>query len=218
MTTTSAITISCLQTFVTSGNSTYPIFVGFASAQDIRRIAEAPSFRTSTPHDTIAKNTLTPPIRDWQRPIDQARVNEISNLFNTPGEFMPNPVLLCQNVNLSQSPITIQQQLSNPNGMPTGIWNVVVPILSDGFPLWIIDGQHRIAGLAQSQQAANPIPVVLLLNQESAVYTGPTVAKLFAQVTTSATKLDPLHNEWLTFAFALGNYSQSNSVDIAILV
>lgn len=35
------------------------------------------------------------------------------------------------------------------------------------------------------------------------------MAKLFAQVTTAATPLDDLHNEWLTFAFALDEYAPS---------
>jgi hypothetical protein len=49
---------------------------------------------------------------------------------------------------------------------------------------------------------------VLLLDDGAEAYTPEDFANLFAQVTTSAQKLDDLHNEWLTFAFALGRYSR----------
>jgi hypothetical protein len=53
---------------------------------------------------------------------------------------------------------------------------------------------------------------VLLLNQQALnSYSGPLLAELFGQVTTSAVKLDELHNEWLTFAFDLGEYALANA-------
>jgi len=51
---------------------------------------------------------------------------------------------------------------------------------------------------------------VLLLNNGQEFFSGPTLAKLFAQVTTEARKLDDLHDAWLTFAFDLGKYSAAN--------
>jgi DGQHR domain-containing protein len=200
--------ILCLRDYIRSGNNSYPIFIGFLSAEEVLKIAEAPSFSRNTTHQEIAENILRPPIRDWQRPLDEDRVNGISRLFNNSGEFMPNPVLLCQN-GISQSNIEIRQQNTTEGGVPTNIWEITIPIPKEGeaIPLWILDGQHRISGLGKSPQSKNPIPVVLLLEQGTNVYNGPIVAKIFAQVTTSATKLDDLHNEWLTFAFKLQSYA-----------
>lgn len=179
---------------------------------DILQIAGVPSFSASTNHDVIATNVLTPPIREWQRPLGTDRVNAIALLFNDTGELMPNPVLLGENVAGVHPAITIVP-VQAPGGGPTGIFEVqFVPRTDQEEPaLWILDGQHRINGLANSLQKLNEVPVVFLLNANGNFYSGPLLAKLFAQVTTSAQKLDDLHNEWLTFAFNLGKYSNVNT-------
>lgn len=204
--------INCLCKKVVSGTKTYPVFVGFAPASVILDLACAPSFTTTTPHSDICTNILTPPVRDWQRPLDSGRVSIIANVYNDTGELMPNPVLLCGNVLQNGAAIVIRQQ-TGTGGVPTNIWEIDIskPAPSGQKPLWILDGQHRINGLAASAQRGNEIPIVLLLNQAQAIYQGPLVAKLFAQVTTAATPLDELHDEWLTFAFGLKSYDASAS-------
>ena len=135
----------------------------------------------------------------------------ISAFFNDSGRLMPNPVLLSENAT-SPGSITVRQQLAT-GAIPTDIWEVEIPISPAGQPrpLWILDGQHRISGLAASQQSTNPVPLVLLVNDGLASYDGPKLAALFAQVTTSARQLDQLHNEWLTFAFDLGDYDPTRA-------
>jgi hypothetical protein len=203
--------IQCLRQEVVSGANTYPIFVGFSPASQILSLAAAPSFSPQTPHSDICTNIQTTPVRDWQRPLNGTRVDEIATVYNDTGELMPNPVLLCENAFLSGSVITIRQQVGT-GGVPTNIWEIDVRDPSQGAqkPLWILDGQHRINGLSQSRQSNNAIPVVLLLNQTQQIYQGPLVAKLFAQVTTAASPLDELHNEWLTFAFRLKEFDPNS--------
>src|ERR1044071_946478 len=199
--------INCLRQTVKSGGNEFPLYIGFLPAKEILQVAEAPSFTHTTEHREIANNILSPPIGNWQRPIDPERVRTISDLFDNTGEFMPNPVLLCENVVNNLKIIAIDQQKAT-GGIPTNIWEITLPEPAVGShkPLWILDGQHRIDGLANSAQSDNVIPVVLLLNEGRNPYSGPLLAKLFAQVTTSAKKLDDLHNEWLTFAFDLDRY------------
>lgn len=204
------VSILCLKKQISTGNYNYPVFIGFATPTEILQVASVPSFSAMTNHSEIASNILTTPVRDWQRPLNENRVIEIANTFNNPSELMPNPVLICENMLASSGQIQIAQQ--NLSGIPANIWEIKVslPINSNSKPMWILDGQHRIYGLSQSLQSTNPIPVVLLLNHDSQVYAGKFVAKLFAQVTTAAKPLDVLHNEWLTFAFKLQSYAQSN--------
>lgn len=201
-------TIYCLRQQIASGSQHYPVFIGFLPAAEILQIAEAPSFSNQTMHQTIAQNVLTPPIKDWQRPLVMGKVDRISQLFDNTGELMPNPVLLSENVTSAPAQITVRQQMAT-GSIPTMVYEVDIPGPAAGNPkpLWILDGQHRISGLARSAQADNHLPVVILLNQGLAAYGGPILAKLFAQVTTSATELDKLHNEWLTFAFQLDDYA-----------
>lgn len=205
------LTVECLRDTVTSGARTYPVYVGFLSAEKIALVAEAPSFQTTTPHEVIATNIAHEPVRDWQRPVDSGRVDGIAKTFDNSGSLMPNPVLLGQNA-FVPGRIHISAKSLNNGGTLTGSWEVQIDdsVLTPGQrPLWILDGQHRIAGLSKSLQKANPVPVVFLIDDEAQAYTSPLLASLFAQVTTSAVKLDDLHNEWLTFAFGLDAYDGS---------
>lgn len=204
--------VECLREEITSGNSVYPVYVGFLPAMTIAEVAEAPAFTTGTPHQQIAANVSSQPVRDWQRPLDEARIDGIAETFDGTGKLMPNPILLGQNAFVNGA-IKIQSKLIG-SGQFSGTFEVQIDdnISQPGQrPLWILDGQHRVAGLAKSQQKDNPVPVVFLLDGGSGAYTSPLLASLFAQVTTSATKLDDLHNEWLTYAFGLGSYSASRS-------
>jgi hypothetical protein len=119
---------------------------------------------------------------------------------------MPNPILLAQNA-LLNTEIRVEQ-MKAAQGIPIPLWEISVPALTSpsARPLWILDGQHRVHGMANSKQKANPIPFVLLLNEGGLQYDPALLASLFAQVTTSAEPLDQLHEEWLTFAFGLGDY------------
>lgn len=207
------VSLKCLKTHVSTGGRVFPIFVGFLPAEDILKVASAPSFDVGAPHQAIADNVLRPPVEEWQRPLDDLRVTAISNVFSDVGNLMPNPVLLSENVN-SHTTIPAHQETA-VHGVPTNIWVVEIPEPSTGspYPLWILDGQHRINGLARSAQSSNNVPLVLLLNEGVASYTGGLLAKIFAQVTTSATELDVLHNEWLTFAFELEDYDPARRSD-----
>lgn len=201
--------IECLRTDVKTGNSNYPIYIGFARADDIARVSAAPSFTISTSNQQIAHNLTAQPVRDWQRPIDTIRVGKIAETFDNTGALMPNPVLLARNAFVNGG-VTISPK--SVQGFASGTYIVKIDEAAQAEeqrPLWILDGQHRISGLSQSLQADNTVPLVLLLNDAAGLYTSPMLANIFAQVTTAATKLDDLHNEWLTYAFKLGKYASN---------
>jgi hypothetical protein len=203
------VQIKALQKTVTVGGSKYPIFIGFLSAADLVKIAEAPAFTDTTTHHQIATNILTPPIRDWQRPLDKNRVLTIADVYSSGQELMPNPVLLSQNALASSAGYTVTPHMIH--NQHTGLFDIDIALPSPGQdkPLWILDGQHRINGLAQSAQSSNPIPLVLLLNYKHVYFAPPMLAKIFAQVTTEAQKLDNLHEAWLTYAFDLSLYNNN---------
>ena len=200
--------IDCMRAEIETGGYKYPIYIGFVSAEKIAKVSVAPAFNQHTPHQQIAENISTQPVRDWQRPLDQERVERIADAFNDTGKLMPNPVLLAKNAFVNKVHVT-QKHL---HGHFTG--QHVVNIEEDEAEpdqraLWILDGQHRITGLSRSTQSSNPVPVVFLLDDLAGSYASPLLASIFAQVTTAAAKLDELHNEWLTYAFDLGRYSNS---------
>lgn len=207
----------CFEKQIISGGNCYPIFVGFMSAEDILKIAKVPSFEHSTKNEAIATHVLTPPVKEWQRPLDTFRRDRIASVFDNTGEFMPNPVLLSENVLENISTINILPKTLVGN-VTSDSWIVEIeePNQNQEKPLWIIDGQHRINGLAISAQKGNSIPVVLLLSKGMNYYDGPTLAKIFAQVTTAAEKLDDIHNEWLTYSFSLGKYRNDANLSKAM--
>lgn len=167
----------------------------------------------STPNHEIAANVLTPPVKQWQRPLMPEKRDRIIETFDASGEFMPNPVLVAERC-IGPPPGIQVETLMAASGIPTEMKIVKIPDLETEQqpPLWIIDGQHRITGLGDPRchQRDNPIPVVLLLNNAGNSYNGRNLAKIFAQVTTEATPLATLHKEWLTFAFNLDSYENAN--------
>lgn len=199
--------LECLRTVIQSGDASYPIFIAFSTAHEIARIAEAPAFSETTSNATIANNVLTPPVDSWQRPLIETSISAITTTFDNSGRLMPNSVLLARNPKSAHQLSPTQQTVGGTT--PTGIWEVEVPspAPSEPKPLWILDGQHRIHGLDNSLQRDNPIPLVLLLNDETNSYSDSRLAEIFAQVTTTAASLDPLHHEWMSFAFKLEKYS-----------
>ncbi|MDP2535496.1 hypothetical protein [Alteromonas stellipolaris] len=198
--------VSGLESVIESGGHNYPIFIGFVTATELLEYASVPNFKKSTTNEDIASNVLTPPVKEWQRPLIEDNKIKITNTFNNTGEFMPNPVLIAERT-VGKRPEIIIDDLK-VNGFMTGLKKITIPKTKEK-PLWIIDGQHRITGLGDSKcaQKDNPVPVVFLLNNGGNSYNGRNLAKIFAQVTTEATPLALLHKEWLTFAFNLDHYA-----------
>ena len=200
------IRINALKETIESGELRYPIYLALMQADVISEIADVPSYRETTTNADIARNVSTIPVKEWQRPRIPEKVRAIRRLFSNRGEFMPNPILIGESPHASEPPRVEPVMVG---GESTSVWELQIDQGPSGSekPLWILDGQHRIAGLAESAQSSNPVPVVFLLNQGSNYYSADTLAKIFAQVTTSATPLGPLHREWLSYAFKLNHYS-----------
>ncbi|MFC5678435.1 DGQHR domain-containing protein [Aeromicrobium endophyticum] len=202
-----SVRIDCLKDVVHTAKKKYPVYVGFARPSDLVKVAVAPAYGTNDPHREIAQRVLQPPVSSWQRPLENARVTAIADVFSSSDEIMPNPVLLSANIDHAGLEPKV---LNAPDGTPTTLWQIDVPIPqeSDAKPLWILDGQHRINGLAKSSQADNPIPIVLLLNAPGqTAYSGRDFAHIFAQVTVTAKGLNPIHEEWLTYSYELDRYA-----------
>ena len=198
--------IEMLQNFIAGK---YPVYVGFVPAADLASYAEAPAFKTTDDHNVLASEALSSPATKWQRPLNAKNVEKIRRTFNKSDNFMPNPVLLAAKASLVAS-----TQLPSAAGGKSSLWQLVASLGTNSEkPFFIIDGQHRIMGLAKSAQSGSPIPVVLLLapSNNQNVYKDRDFAHQFAQVTTQATPLGKIHNEWLSFAFELGKYSTKSS-------
>ena len=203
------ISIRALKFEINDGERNRPIFLGSLGANELSRISAVPSFGNGTTQKQIADNILNSPVKDWQRPLDPVKVEKIRRRFNEVGQFMPNPVLLA--VAIRESVSVVPEVIGDQS---TGIWKIQVEDDGQSRPLWILDGQHRVRGMAETDRNNNPLPFVLLHSEELNVFTEENFANIFAEVSTKATSLTDLHKEWLEYAFKLRNYepSEPNSV------
>jgi len=200
------ITLQCLKKTSETGSRTYPMYIGFLTAAELSNNSLAPAFPLKATNQKIA-SSLNEGLNRWQRPLDKKRSDLIAETFSLeepdgpPGELMPNPVLLAL-----QADATVENYTDKD-----GVCSFVLAS-SDEEPLVVLDGQHRIEGLSKSEQAANPIPFVLLMadpkeKHSQSPYSLDVYAKLFTQVTTSSVDLSKPHKEWLTYLFDLGQYA-----------
>ena len=173
--------IKALRSYIFDGIEEYPVYLGTLNAEELKQVSAAPSFKASTNNAEIARNILNPPIKDWQRPLLELKIAQISARFGQPREIMPNPVLLAA---APGARISVTQQRLHDS--VTEIFEITVDVPAEGEepPLWILDGQHRVNGLARSTRKHNPIPLVLLHGEGAAQYRPETFAKIFAEVTT----------------------------------
>lgn len=199
--------IQALKQIITSGGKNYPLYIAFIQAAKVLEISIVPNFKTSDTEESLATNLKKTPVKKWQRPLNETKQQNIINTFNDSGEFMPNPVLLSQNPYNKKAEIKTQPSVIG--GQTSEMWEIQIP--DDEKVLWIIDGQHRINGLGHKscRQKLNHVPVVLLINENDS-YSPTDFAKIFAQVTTTATTLDKLHKEWMQYAFSMSEYQSTS--------
>ena len=180
------------------------MFVGSLDAKTLDSICDVPSFSSSTNNHQIAGNILKTPVKDWQRPEKSEKITSIKNRFDEDGEFMPNPVLLAVH---RDNEVEVSQA-TNVNGDLTGIWELTIknPNVKDVF--WILDGQHRVRGLAKTKRNTNQIPLVILHDHSDATtYQHADFARVFSEVSTQVSPLNKLHKEWLEYVYGLGKYN-----------
>lgn len=206
------IQFEVLKSVATINGTQYPIYTGFLSPVNLKIIAEVPSFDKTKNHHQIAQDIHEPPVDQWQRPEDDKKVEKINIIYSDTqkNNLMANPILIgIAQLNISEtSNITIHQKTMNINGevLPIeNLYKVVVTTNGSNKPLWILDGQHRASGLEISSQRNQPIPFVLLYDKD--LYTPPFLAEIFTHVTTGATPMEPLHQEWMKYSFSLDKYS-----------
>ena len=199
--------------------TTYTVFTGFLTARNIAEYSRVPSFAEDKSNYDIARDLLTTPVEDWQRPADSVKVGKISTLYSSTGHdnIMPNGVLLgidkdaCDREN--NAPVCLTTPMKKDCGEENaeemdnvdGVYNLRLEVGGgDGVkPLLILDGQHRIAGLNASTQADQPVAFVLCKDG----FSPNKMAEIFTHVTTEATPMKKLHKNWMQYAFGLGDYS-----------
>jgi hypothetical protein len=222
--------VDALRGCITIHGREFPIYTGFMSPMHVDLYASVPNFSDQDDTNLSIANQLPstdegdPPTK-WQRPHKQWKIDAIRGHANKNAnlgegfdvhkvEIIPNPILLAVNDSLigeegfdvTPSPIANHGEkfqkirIERPDD----------PLSSK--PLWIVDGQHRNLGLKDVQNIrTQEHPVVILLDENGEAYPHALIAKIFGQVTTNATQLDPEHDEWLQYCFNQGLYTGEGS-------
>jgi hypothetical protein len=197
------------------GMTSADIYTIFIAPEDLVKFAEVPSFDESDSHNKIATNLITPPTKEWQRPLDSDRVEKIGEWYGNTIEkrMMPNPILVGESsYSKSQdngASIEVKQKTDSAGAAIEDVFDVILQ--NNGkCPLWILDGQHRSFGLASHDKTKKQkVPVVLLI--KSPEYTMQFLAQIFTEVTTGAKPLEDLHLNWMLYSFGMYPYQKGLS-------
>jgi len=151
---------------------------------------------------------------EWQRRVNAKRVLEISNFIGVPGNIIANSALLYAppghdsfstdgegGVSIDFSKFLRKRVIPN-HGDAWLDHDFGEETPGDLRPLWLIDGQHRVRGLSQSEVGCEiDIPIILFTSDFSLGQS----AKVFAEINTLQKKLDTLHTLYMQHRFQIPN-------------
>ncbi|MFP6893999.1 MAG: hypothetical protein VCA18_09630, partial [Opitutales bacterium] len=166
-TTSSSFEFDALEVAIEDGKDERVLYIGAMTAAELEQVSDAPRFQNSTTDKAIALSALNKPQEEWQRPLSDTKTGEITTRFMEPGFFMPNPVLLAvhpdHHANVDIDEITTRAATA------TNLFRIQIDTSNGVHPLLILDGQHRISGLAALSPGDSLIPLVLLSSDSDVV-------------------------------------------------
>jgi len=161
---------------------------------------------------------------EWQRRVNWKRVNSIHNFINQEDNIITNaPILYINDHNAVkiadngndhyslEADFSVFLREYKYDGEDTFIDHETEgeTYTKDKRPLWLIDGQHRIRGLSQSEEGSDMrIPIIIISNKhDEGTILNPLsmVAKVFTEINTLQTPLDTLHELFLMHRFQIAH-------------
>ena len=212
---------------ITIAGRDFPMYSGFVSPEFVDEFSKVPNFDNAVDSNLTVAQQIPQTDQDnsptkWQRPRIQSKINQIRALATKnndlpvgfdpvdQAEIIPNAILLAvdpSSVAKDDHDVRVEDVPHAPDSLKTMIWEKV-PGPDGEKPLWIVDGQHRTLGLKEADSVKRQDhPVIILYDDAGEAYPHAMVAKIFGQVTTHATQLEPAHKEWLEYCFSQGKYS-----------
>ena len=220
-----SISFNALRSVTSIHGREYVMYSTFITPNKLIEFSSVPSYEIDAEHHDISSRLREPPVSKWQRPMDFDRVRKLRKNIdranpdtNDDDTLMANPVLLGRSDKIGRDDVQITiEPLLTEFGMQRQVVQDVYKITlhrgrGHDKPLWILDGQHRIHGLGESNHlppnnssilANQKIPVVLVLDEN---FTSKFLAKIFTEVTTKAEPMDHLHQDWMQYSFRFAEY------------
>ena len=208
-----------------TGDAEKKVYVGNAEARVIDAISSVPHLDPSLGPQEFSELVYTGNMSDdeWQRVVDVKRIQDISSFIGAEDSYIFNPVLLYVDKNnpylketkklngKGEIEISFDFLLERKEGF---VDYVPKPGQGDVRPVKIVDGQHRVRGLAMSERGhLLNLPFVLIvgdnLDEDRAL-----IAKIFTEINTKSVQIEPLHKLYLMHKFAMKGLTSSDDFRI----
>jgi len=211
------------------------------SPEILDSMCEVPSIPEDDSYESLADNCLGG-MAEWQRELDPLRVVDIGQFWSEPNTNLVNPPVVAFRedadisiVDLDTRGVTslklarigieswFRKQCPKEHVAPGGkatdrcyVHGCTYHRKPYPKPAVIIDGQHRVRGLASDAPSSKkirvlggteeyasrvPIPLIILSAKGLNAFDENTQARIFADITTKAEDLQPLHKLWLLYRF-----------------
>ena len=179
-------------------------FIGKAKVSEIDAVCSVPQLPAEMESSEAGKRVLDKMrgATEWQRRVEANRITSIRNFIEKSDNIIANSAILFGG---SESNVSVSEKGDvriNFKGFLEKIgeeWcdhrgNI------DNRPIWLIDGQHRTRGLAQSSIGIDvEIPIIYFPPQ----FNLGQAAKIFAEINTLQKKLSPLHTLFMQHRFGI---------------
>tara|TARA_X000000368_G_scaffold71295_1_gene51948 strand:+ start:4261 stop:6720 length:2460 start_codon:yes stop_codon:yes gene_type:complete len=201
---------------VNQGDSHF--YISSAPAQEISQASYVPSLPPIMNVDDTAKRVLdiNHGENEWQRQIDVKRVLKIKQFIQDSNNLVANtPMLFVRKnnaVEIKNDKLIINYESflqKETTGPDKGVYidrrkredrDDAGNLVWDDFrPLWLVDGQHRIRGVNQSDRKELEIPIIVFPNEFGEQQTG----KIFAEINTLQKPLNQLHELFMQHRFKI---------------
>jgi len=208
-----------------TGRAEKKVYVGNAEARVIDAISSVPHLDPSLGPQEFSEKVFTGNMSDneWQRVVDVKRIKDIANFIGAEDSYIFNPILLYVDRN---SPYLKETKKLNGKGeieisfdflldRKEGFVDYVPkPGQGDVRPVKIVDGQHRVRGLAMSERGhLLNLPFVVIVGDDPDEDRG-MIAKIFTEINTKSVQIEPLHKLYLMHKFAMEGLTTSDDFSL----
>ena len=186
--------------------------IGAARVDEIDAVCSVPALPIEMNAEEAGRRVLNRGLghTEWQRQVQPKRVLSITNFIKEEGNIIANSAILYappDALGVTEENGTLQVDFSaflhqRADGYEDHDFTGGLP--GDLRPVWLIDGQHRTRGLAQSPTGkALQIPIIVFTDPFSLAQ----AAKVFAEINTLQAKLDILHTLFMQHRFQISSPS-----------
>jgi len=208
---------------------TRSVYVGSATASELDAVCSVPNLDPMLSSQDFGSKLYSGnmPDNQWQRVVNVDRIKDISKFIDKEDSFIFNPVVLYLDATknseffelsvIDSEKGTYKSEI-NFNFLASKITGFVdydpLPHARDLRPIKIVDGQHRVRGMAMSSRGHSLTLPFVLIKGDGSKADKLMVAKIFTEINTNSVQLDALHQLYLRYKFSMPDQHEGKSGNI----